>query len=112
MNGSDNTKLYSILSYIGILFLVGLIAEPGNSKARFHYNQGIVLCIAEVVLGILVAILSGIIFAISWQLYWLTGIISFIFWAGCIALSIIGIINANNGEEKRLPVIGNINILK
>ena len=35
----DNTKAFSILSYIGILWLVGLLADRYNPRVRFHDRQ-------------------------------------------------------------------------
>lgn len=82
----DNTKLYSILAYIGILFLVGLLADKENPVVRFHVNQGLVLFIASLILSCLFPV-----------------------W---IVFMIMGILNANKGEMKPLPLIGKITIIK
>lgn len=47
---TDN-KVMAVLAYIGILFLIPLLAAPNSRFARFHANQGLVLFLAEVVLG-------------------------------------------------------------
>nr|MDD6336387.1 zinc-ribbon domain-containing protein [bacterium] len=104
-------KAMAVLSYIGILFLVPLFAAKNSKFARFHVNQGLVLCIAEVIYGIAYSILSSIILAISWKLYFLVQIIGIVSLA-FLALAIIGIVNAANGKAKELPLIGNIKILK
>ena len=38
---SDNTRVYSVLAYIGILWLVGLLADRHNPRVAFHVNQGL-----------------------------------------------------------------------
>ncbi len=98
--GDGNKKLYSILAYLWILWLVGLIQSPNDPDVRFHVNQGIVLSIGSVILMVL-----GVIPVIGWILAPIGGILLLI-------LAIMGIIAANNGERKELPVIGKIKILK
>ncbi|MDR0913779.1 MAG: zinc ribbon domain-containing protein [Oscillospiraceae bacterium] len=125
---SDNSKLYKILSYVGILWLIGMFVTPekDNPGVRFHVGQGIILSIAGVAVNIVVAIINAIITSIAvvtvrntflgydygsytttagWALV-ITGILSFAAWAAIVALVIIGIVNAVKGEDKQLPVIG------
>lgn len=42
----NGNKVFGILAYIGILFLVPLFAAKDSQYARFHTNQGLVLFIA------------------------------------------------------------------
>ena len=107
----QNNKAMAILAYIGILVLIPLFAAKESKFARYHTNQGLVLCIAEIAYGIAYSILSSIILAISWRLYSLVSIIGLV---GLVflVLAVIGIINAANGRAKELPVIGKIKLLK
>lgn len=107
----QQNKVMAILAYIGILVLIPLFAAKGSRFARYHTNQGLVLCIAEIAYSIVYGILSSIILAISWRLYSLVSIIGLI---GLVflVLAVIGIINAANGRAKELPVIGKIELLK
>lgn len=98
--GDGNKKVYCILAYIGILWLVGLIQMKEDPDVKFHVNQGIVLSIAGVVLGIIAAIP-----VLGWILAPIGGIVILVF-------VILGIIAANKGEQKELPLIGKIRILK
>lgn len=104
----SNRKLYSVLSYIGILFIVGLLAAKDDEKVKFHVNNGIILFIVEVAFGIITTILSaltaipllGVIIAI---VYWL------FYAAGGIVLLIIaikGILAAAADKEEPLFLIG------
>ncbi len=104
---NDNDKLMGILSYLGILVLVPIFAAKDSTFARFHANQGLVLFLAEAILGCVVSIL-GFIPYIGWLFSVLGGLVSL----AALILSVIGIINVVNGTAKELPVIGKVRILK
>ncbi len=96
----ENNKLIAAISYIWILFLVPLFAAKDDAFARFHANQGLLLFLVSVVLGIIaiIPVIGAIISGIG-------GIVTFVF-------AILGIINALKGEMKPLPFIGGIQIIK
>jgi uncharacterized membrane protein len=107
----QNNKAMAILAYLGILVLIPLFAAKESPFARFHTNQGLILCIAEIVYYIAYSILSSILLAISWRLYFLVtiiGLVGLVF----LVLLIIGIANAANGKAKELPIIGKYKVLK
>ncbi len=96
----EENKIYGILAYFNILFIVPLLAAPKSPFAKFHANQGCILFIAW-----------AAVFAVSMIpiLGW------FILPFGSIAvliLAIIGIINAANGKMVKLPIIGDFEIIK
>ncbi len=97
MNGN---KLLAAISYIGILFLVPLLAAKDDAFARFHANQGLVLFLVGIVLGII-----GVIPFVGPIIAGIGGLVTFVF-------AILGIINAINGAMKPLPLIGGIEIIK
>ncbi len=110
-NDVAQNKVMGILAYIGILFLVPLFAAKNSPYARFHANQGLVLCIASVAYSIVYAILAVILVwipVIGWITIGLLGLVSIVF----LVFVILGIINACSGEVKTLPIIGGITILK
>lgn len=108
---AQDNKVMAILAYFGPLVLVPILAARESRFARYHANQGLVLLIACIAYSIVYGIVSSIILAISWRLYFITaiiGIVGIVF----LVLAIIGIINAANGRAKELPLIGKIKILK
>ena len=113
---SDNTKLFSILSYIWILFVVGLIADPNNQKVKYHANQGLILLIFDIVFYVIfsipIAIMKYIFVIIPIIGGLTTSLLTLVQWGIPFAFMIIGIINAAKGEEKPLPIIGNFTIIK
>ena len=103
----NKNRVFGILSYVGILFLIGIFAAKDSKWRKFHTNQGIVLCIAEFAVLFTLGMLSyipyvGIAFNV---LEWICS-------AGFTVLMVLGIINAATGKAKDLPVIGKIRILK
>ena len=107
----NSNKVMAILAYLGILVLVPIFAAKDSKFARFHANQGLVLFLAEIAFYIVLTIVSAIILAISWKLYFIITIPSLV-WIVFLVLAIIGIINAANGKAKELPVIGKFTLLK
>ncbi len=110
-NDQSNTILFSILSYIGILWLIPLLVEKNDKVVRFHVNQGIVLFIFDIIGSIAVGILSAI-FVFIPVISFLVVVIASLFGILCFVLMIIGIVNAANKSEKPLPIIGKFQILK
>lgn len=115
----SKNKGLSAISYLGILFFIPLVACPDSKFARFHANQGLILLLFGIGIGIANAILSAIIWAICWSALnlWtictlLTGLFSLACYGIILALAIIGIVNAVNGKAKDLPVIGKIRMIK
>lgn len=97
----QDNKIWAALSYVGILFILPLLVNGGNSRyGKFHANQGFILFLAGIVCGIAGAIL-GMIPIIG-------GILSALLSLALLALTIIGIINAANGKAKELPLIGGL----
>jgi uncharacterized membrane protein len=108
---AEDNKVMAILAYFGILFLIPLFAAKKSPFARFHTNQGILLCIAGIAIGIVLNILVLILAGISGLFAILTGLLSTICGLGIFVLMILGIINAAKGEMKELPLIGKYRIL-
>ncbi|MBR1797376.1 MAG: hypothetical protein IJ757_05115 [Clostridiales bacterium] len=93
---SGNAKLFAILSYIGILWLLGLLIEPEKNDpfVKNHVNNGILLSIGCVICGIIPII------------GWLCEIVLLVF-------AIMGIVAAAQGNQFSMPVVGDkIKIIK
>jgi uncharacterized membrane protein len=95
----EDNKVMALLSYIGVLVLVPLLAKKDSKYAQFHAKQGLVLFLGEVINGILYLI-PGV--NLVW--FFLGWIVSIFF----IVLSVMGIINAYQGKAKELPVVGSL----
>jgi uncharacterized membrane protein len=102
----EQNKVFAVLAYIGILFLVPLLAAPHSRFARYHTNQGIVLFLSALVISFGLGVLT-VIPIVNFMMIpaW------FILPAGLFAFMIIGIIHAASGEYKPLPWIGHFRLL-
>lgn len=89
-------KGIAILSYIGIFFLIPMLARKDSAFCRYHANQGLVLFILEVIINIATYFVS---------LVGILGIVTLVF-------AIMGIINCAKGQVKPLPLIGGIQLFK
>lgn len=98
-----NKKVTSIFAYVGAFFwifwLIGFFAGD-KEGAKFHLNQGLVLIIASLIIGVLACIP-----VVGW-------IISCVGSVAILVFAIMGIVSAVKEEEKPLPLIGKIKILK
>lgn len=109
----EGNKLMAVLSYLGILVLIPILAAKNSPFAKFHATQGLNLLIVSaawsIVSGIIGAILGviGVTFlSVLWSIItWLVSIVIFL-------TMVIGIINAAQGKAKELPIIGGFRILK
>ncbi len=97
-NPVEEGKSIAWLSYLGILVIIPILLQKDNPYTKFHIKQGLVLLIASIVWSI-VSFFFGFIPIVGL-------IISLLGWIFLMILSIIGIINAIQGKEAELPLIG------
>lgn len=107
----SNDKVYGVLAYFGILFLVPLLAGK-TEFAKYHANQGLVLFFADLVLGIVIGISVAVLSLLGVVGVILGSLISGVLGLAVLILMIMGIVHAANGEMKPLPIIGGITIIK
>ena len=101
----EANKGISVLSYLGILFLIPMLSRQNSRFARFHVNQGLILLITEAAYNIVVRIVRAI--PVIRMLGGILGFLDIIF----LILMILGIVNAAKGQAKELPVIGKLRLL-
>lgn len=103
---NSTAKVITILDYIGILWILGLFIEKDDPDVKFHTNQGLILFLLEVVTGVVTGVFTllsfipvlGIVFTLA------SGLLGIV----CLVLAILGIVNAAQGLQKPLPVIGTL----
>ncbi len=103
----EQNKVYAVLAYIGLLFLVPLLAAPNSKFARYHTNQGIVLFLAAIVLMAASMVVSIIPFIGCIAVF-----VSVAIGVAAVVFMVLGIINAASGLYKPLPLIGHYQLLK
>jgi uncharacterized membrane protein len=109
----EKNKILAIVGYIfPILFFIPLVTDAKNSiYAKFHSNQQLIMLIFCFGGGIALSIITVILAFIPFMGRLMAMLLLPVFWLACLALMIIGIINAANGGAKKLPVIGSIAVL-
>ena len=114
----EQNKVMAILAYFGILVLIPILAAKDSKFARFHANQGLLLCIAMFGWIIADSVLTALLRAILWRglglwsIYSLCGTVLNLVYIVFTVLAVIGIINALNGRAKELPILGKYRLLK
>ncbi len=106
-----NNRMIAVLAYLGVLAVVLFLMEKKSEIVRFHTGQGITLLVMEIVYGIVYQLLAVTVWMISWRLYFIVRIVGCMAWVFPV-LALIGIINVVNGQEKELPVIGKIRVIR
>lgn len=107
----NKKKVYSLISYVYILWLVGLLMDREDEDVKFHVNQGIILSIFVFSFLIILKILSSILFAIAPVLTFITSLLQIVLIILSIIFMTMGIINVIKGEKRPLPFIGELFIL-
>ena len=103
-SSNSNEIWMGILSYLGILALIPYFVKDQTPFVRAHAVRGINLLLLEVIVWVAVGVFSFIP-VLNDILSTLAGLASFV-------LSLIGIINVANKEDKDLPFIGTIRMIK
>ena len=93
--------LMCILSYLGVFSLIPYFVRKNDPYILWHAKQGVLLTIVCFVISFALAILSCLpgIGIIAWMA-------SLLFGFGILALSIYCMIQACNGKQWKIPVLG------
>lgn len=133
VDGTKNTKeelrLFKILSYVGILWIIGFFVKSKDDKAlKFHMGQGMILTIVAVILNSAVSLVNNLVIynifvtktifwgyesvAVSGFGYFIAGLFNFACWVALLYLMIKGIINVRDEKETNLPIVGKYSFFK
>ncbi len=96
---TDNGKTVGIVSYLTLIGWIVAIVMHGSNKTSFgafHLRQGLMN---------MIMLLAASVIAIIPILGWLVYLVAFVAW---VVFAIMGAIAAANGQEKKLPIIGDL----
>lgn len=97
----QENKVWAILSYLPVLFILPLFVNGGQSKfAKYHANQGFILFLLDIAC-MLVSALLGWIPVLGTIVKTILGIV-------VLAMMVFGMIHAACGMAKELPFIGGL----
>lgn len=95
----EENKVIAAVGYLGILFLVPLLAKKDSPFAQYHAKQGMVLFIAMIIAQF------------GWFLYWIPFVgwlIGLAIYGFLFVLFVMGLVNAFGGKTVPLPLIGKL----
>ena len=92
-------KATDVVAYITWIGWIVAFCAGTKQESKFHLNQALVIWLGFIVLGILSAI------PIVRYVAGICDLVLFVFW-------VMGLVGAIQGNEKELPLIGGIKILK
>jgi uncharacterized membrane protein len=86
-----------VLAYLGILSIIPLVVEKNDPEVQWHAKHGLVLFVAEIILGIVIAMITHVMpFA---------GCVLWMIWPLILILHIVMIVKAVNGQRLLIPGI-------
>jgi uncharacterized membrane protein len=98
---SDRTIML-VLSYLGILSLIPFFIKKDDPEVQWHAKNGVALFLAEVAWCV---VQIAIAFAHIPVLGCVSGLVGCLVWVAFLALSILCIVKAVNGQRFRIPMI-------
>ena len=100
--GSSDRTIMLVLSYLGILCLIPLFAKKDDPEVQWHAKNGTALFFAELAW---VVVRIALIFIHIPGLGCGMAVIGCVVWLAFLALSILCIMKAVNGQRFRIPVL-------
>lgn len=98
---SSNRSLMIILSYIGPLGIVPLLAEKEDREVQWHAKNGLAIFVAEILVSVLVMIATSL---ISFVDMGCSGcILNLVLFVAFVTVAILGITKGLNGQRLIIP---------
>lgn len=103
--GSSDRTVMLVLSYLGLLALIPLIVKKDDREVQWHAKNGLFLFVAYIILIIAWTIINNF---LPSSVGCALSFISCALWIGYLALCIMAIMKAVNGQRMRFPVISDM----
>lgn len=116
---SDRERMLGAIAYIGPLFIVSYLMAENSKFVKYHASQGLVFFLAAIVIryglgAIMLAVFipttivtsRGFGGAMMYGGAGFVGLLMMLVSLALLALAIVGIVKAAQGEEWEMPVIG------
>jgi uncharacterized membrane protein len=98
-SANPNRTIMLILAYLGVLAVVPLVVEKNDPEIQWHAKHGLVLFVAEIILGVILGIITHI------PVIGFLGCVLWLLWPLILVLHIIMIVKAVNGQRLLIPGI-------
>ena len=100
-----NKKVTGIVSYITIIGWIIAYLAGDKEGAKFHLNQSLVINLASLINSWVLGTILGFIPFIGPIVSWIISILILVLW-------ILGLVAAIKEEQKEVPILGQVKILK
>jgi uncharacterized membrane protein len=94
-----------VLSYLGLLALVPLLVEKDDANVQWHAKHGLVLCVAEIILFVVLSIVNFVVGSVLGPLACLFALLPMVVFLGVLVLHIMMIVKALDGKRLLIPGI-------
>lgn len=94
---SPNRTIMLVLAYLGVLAVIPFAVEKNDPEVQWHAKHGLVLFVAEIILGVLIGIITHI------PVIGFLGCVLWLFWPLILVLHIVMIVKAVNGQRLLIP---------
>jgi uncharacterized membrane protein len=98
LSEKDKGTAMAVLAYLGPLVIVSYFVAKDIPFVKFHIKQGLVLFVIEVAFAFIVKTFWIFLFFMAFLIPFIQ--------LGIAVLAILGIVNAVQGKEKELPLVG------
>ena len=107
-------KMTGIVGYLTWIGLLIAFVAGDREGAKFHLNQALVILLASTILGVVTGIVSVLtaIPILGWIIALLVGLISLVGGIFLFICWLMGLVYAIQEQEKEVPVLGKIRLLK
>lgn len=105
---SSNRTVMIVLSYLWILALVPLLVEKNDREVQWHAKHGIVLLVAELILGIALAIVNTVVGSVPFLgciAVAIGALVGFVLWIAVIVVHVLAIVKGVNGQRFMIPYV-------
>jgi uncharacterized membrane protein len=99
---SENRQIWLVLSYLGLLALLPYLIEKEDREVQWHAKHGLVICGAEIILGLVLGVVLTLINMVTGCLGCLVGPLIVI---PMLIFHVMLIVKALNGERLLIPGI-------
>jgi len=105
---SSNRTVMIILSYLWILALIPLLVEKDDREVQWHAKHGIVLLVAELILGVVLGLLSTLASGVPFLnclAAFIASLVAFVVWVAVIIVHVLAIVKGVNGQRFLVPYV-------
>ncbi|HVB39212.1 MAG TPA: hypothetical protein VND92_11765 [Vicinamibacterales bacterium] len=100
---SENRGLMIVLAYLWLLALVPLILEKNDREVQWHAKHGLVLMVAEILLGIAPTVVMSVAAFATFGLGCFVSLLTASLWLAILVVHVAAIIRGLRGERLIIP---------